>query len=422
MKYITYLLGLLCGLGISAQEPFTATDLESYLSRALSESPELRSFEHRYGAAKNRIPQLSSLPDPTLQLTYFVESVQTRTGPQENVLILNQRIPWFGKLKNREVAASAEAEVLWFAYQNQQLMLVREVGTAFYEYGYLEHAIRLTRENLELLQSLEPVVETQVKAGANLNSLLRLKVEIGKMEDRLQSLSQDRIALSADLMSSLALPDAGVLPWPSWEKPDPISLDPVNLQQDLALENPALNMLKSKVASAEARKAVADLERYPDFTLGVNYVQIGDPEVNPAAAGAGEDAWGVTAGISIPLWPGRIKAGRQEALENIYASENELEQKQNQLRAELKTSLALLTDAERRLNLYGEDLLDLAQQGVDNSFRAYEVGQAGILDVIDSERSLLELQLLYWRAAADAWQQRIRIQSLVNRPLTGDPL
>ncbi|MDA3873793.1 MAG: TolC family protein, partial [Kiritimatiellae bacterium] len=110
----------------------------------------------------------------------------------------------------------------------------------------------------------------------------------------------------------------------------------------------------------------------------------------------------------------------EEARENLQASEQELAQKRNQLTAELESSLALLNDAQRRLDLYGEELLDLAQQAVDNSFRAYEVGQTGILEVIDSERSHLELQLLYWRAAADAWQQRIQIQTLVNRPITGE--
>jgi len=39
--------------------------------------------------------------------------------------------------------------------------------------------------------------------------------------------------------------------------------------------------------------------------------------------------------------------------------------------------------------------------------------------VIDSERSLLELELNYWRAAADAWQSRIVIQTLVNQPIAG---
>ena len=56
---------------------------------------------------------------------------------------------------------------------------------------------------------------------------------------------------------------------------------------------------------------------------------------------------------------------------------------------------------------------------MENSRTSYESGRTGILEVIDSERSLLDLQLLYWRASADAWQQRIIIQTLSNQPLLG---
>ena len=42
-----------------------------------------------------------------------------------------------------------------------------------------------------------------------------------------------------------------------------------------------------------------------------------------------------------------------------------------------------------------------------------------MLELIDSERSLLELELNYWRAAADAWQSRITLQTLVNQPIAG---
>ena len=150
--------------------------LESYLQRALVANPKLASFEQRYEAATSRIPQAAALPDPMLQVTRFVESVQTRTGPQETIFMLNQRIPWFGKLDSREQAASAEAEALWFAFQNQQLSLVRMVSLSFFEYGYTEEAIRLTEENLDLLRRLEPIVEEKVKTGGELNSLLRLKV------------------------------------------------------------------------------------------------------------------------------------------------------------------------------------------------------------------------------------------------------
>jgi outer membrane protein TolC len=394
-------------------------DLQNYLSLALANNPQLKAFEQRYEAAMQRIPQAAALPDPMLQVTSFVESVQTRTGPQENVLMLSQKIPWFGKLSSREDVASAEAEALWFAYQNQQLMLARRVSLAFYEYAYIKDAIRLTRENLKLLQGLEPIVEEKVRTGADLNSLLRLKVEIGRVDDKAQTLEQKRVAQSARLAELLALPPDTILPFPAWAEPEIVTPDGPSTARAIEANHPELKMLERKIQSAAARREIARLESYPDVTLGINYIQVGEPEVNPMTPDAGRDAWGVTVAVNLPIWFGKYNAARAEALAAQRANENERSNRFNQLRAELSASFALLKDANRQLTLYGDELLGLAEQAVENSRSAYESGRTGILEVIDSERSLLELQLLYRRAAADAWQQRIIIQTLANQPLLG---
>lgn len=406
-------------LSLGQEQVFIATTLEAYLQQAQRANPSLKAFEAHYDAATQRIPQVSALPDPTFQITHFVESIQTRTGPQDNAFVLSQRIPWFGKLGSREDAASAEAEALWFAYQNQQLMLARTVSLMYYEYGYTGHAINLTRENLALLEKLEPITEEKIKAGGDLNTLLRLKVEMGKVSDQLQSLEQKRIAQSAQLDQLLALSSADVLPWPSWEAPLIEALDARSLAIAIETNNPELEMLQRKIASAEARKEIARLESYPDITLGLNYIQVGDPVVNPTTPDAGQDPWGFTVAVNIPIWFNKYDASRAEALASKRATENEYQNRLNELRSELSTSIARLNDASRRLKLYGEELLGLAQQAAEITRSSYESGRTGILEVIDSERTLLELQTLYWRAAADAWQQRIAIQTLANQPLLG---
>jgi outer membrane protein TolC len=295
--------------------------------------------------------------------------------------------------------------------------LARRVSIAFFEYAYTKEAIRLTGENRELLQNLEPIVQAKVEGGADLNALLRLKVEVGRVDDQLQSLKQRRIAQSAEIAKLLALPETDILPWPQWESPDATDLDGVSLVRAIEANNPELEMLRRKVASAAARREIARLESYPDFSLGVNYIEIGDP--GTSVADAGKDAWGVTVAVNIPIWFDKYRSARAEALADQRASENELANRFNELRADLSASLALLSDANRRLKLYGEELLSLAEQAVENSRTSYESGRTGILEVIDSERSLLDLQLLYWRASADAWQQRIIIQTLSNQPLLG---
>lgn len=416
---VAVLLSPVLRAGGDAGPDVELSGLQGYLAQAMAANPQLDAFESRYEAAMQRIPQASALPDPMFQVTHFVESVQTRTGPQENVFTFSQKIPWFGKLSSRENAASAEAQALWFAYQNQQLMLARAVSLAFYEYGYTGEALRLTRENLELLRQLEPVVEEKVRAGGEVNALLRLKVEIGKVGDRLESLRQTRVVQSARLGELLALPATTLLPWPEWEAPETVSPDGPSLVAAIEANNPELQMLERKISSAQARREIARLESYPDITLGFNYIQTGDPVVNPNTPDAGQDPWGFTVAVNLPIWFEKYDAARAEALANQRSYESEYDHRLNALRAELSASLARLKDANRRLALYGDDLLGLAEQAVENSRAGYEAGRTGILEVIDSERSLLDLQLLYWRAASDAWQQRVTIQTLANLPISG---
>lgn len=414
------LLSLIMWSNVQAKESvFVATTLEEYLHQAQTENPDLKAFQARYEAAMQRAPQVSSLPDPMLQVTHFVESVQTRTGPQENIFMLSQRFPWFGKLSSKENVASAEAEALWYVYQSRQLLLARKVATSYFDYGFTGKAIILTSENLDWLAELEPIVEENVRGGGEINALLRLKVEVGKIADKLASLKQKRLVQSARLSELVAVTGGTVLPWPQLETPEIVALEAQPLLEAVKLNNPELKIIERRIHSAEARQEIARLASYPDFTVGVNYIQIGDPEVNPNTPDAGNDPWGITASMNIPLWFEKNEAARAEAMAGKRAVTYAYANRANALAAEMRSSLAFLHDANRRLELYGDELLGLAEQAVENSRASYESGRTGILEVIDSERSLLDLQLLSWRAATDAWKQRVIIQTLANQPILG---
>jgi outer membrane protein TolC len=419
-KLIPYALSfstLLAGFPLFALEPVMGDSLEEYLTRALNVHPGVEAAEKRYQAATQRAPQVAALPNPMLQVTHFVESVQTRTGPQENILMLNQQFPWFGTLDHKEKAAAAEAEALWYDVQKQQLNLIRDLSEAFYDYVYTREALERTTQHLRYLGEWEPVVETRVKTGGNLNELLRLKVEIGKLNDSLQSLRQNRIRQSARLAEMLAFQTEDPLPWPETDTPDPVEI-PTGKELDKWLEkqNPDLLKLKSRIRRAEALQEVAKLQSYPDLVVGATYIQVGDPVTSTTPTDGGEDAWGVTAAVSVPLQFGRNKAAREEAASAVEEATNLYDQKRNALRADVQAAMASLADAERRINLYGEELLPLANQAVKNTRTAYEGSQASLLELIDSERSQLDLQLLYERAVRDAAQQSITLKTLLNLP------
>jgi outer membrane protein TolC len=84
------------------------------------------------------------------------------------------------------------------------------------------------------------------------------------------------------------------------------------------------------------------------------------------------------------------------------------------LKAELSATLASFQDSARRMQRYEMTLIPLAEQALDNSRAAYESDQLSALEMIDSERSLLELKLNYWRAAANAHQAVAKINALIG--------
>ena len=54
--------------------------LDSYLRAALDQNPAVQESLARYRAALQRVPQVTSLPDPMLNYTQFIRNVETRVG------------------------------------------------------------------------------------------------------------------------------------------------------------------------------------------------------------------------------------------------------------------------------------------------------------------------------------------------------
>ena len=393
------------------------SSLKAYLERALAASPSLDAFEHRYEAAIARIPQARALPNPRFQATHFVESIQTRTGPQEHVFVLDQRFPWFGKLSERERAASTEAEALRDAWQNQNLRVALETSTHYYDYALVHRQIDLLQRNLELLRQAVPSMEERVRGGESLDALLRLQVELGRLENRLSTLSSQKEVIEATLRELLVLNETALLPTPELKPVEAPTVDRSSLYNALEQDNPELRMLRKRIESAEARKALARMESYPDVTLGINYIQIGDSVV--PTSDTGKDAWGVTVGISIPLWRERNRNVRLEAAAARNALNADFQERFVTLKAEISKRITQLQEAARTARIYGDELLKLAKQSVAISRTRYEAGEGTLLAWIDSERSLLELELNYWEAISNIAKHHLSLQVIVNQPVAG---
>ena len=310
--------------------------------------------------------------------------------------------------------ASKEAQAIYYLYENSLLYLHRDISLSYYDYAYLAKATEITEKIITLLERLEPSVKEKVRVGNDLASLLRLQVEIGKNRDVFQALKKERQRQSSTMSALLGRRDVDLLPWIKLEEFKDLPEGRVKLVEALFKGNPELKAIEMRIAKAEKAVKLSNLSPIPDPTIGVNYFDTGSA-LNPGTPGSGDDPWGVTLSFRIPLWFGKYKAEKKQALANHRAVEAVLTDRQNTLIAELERALEDFQEADERIALYTKTLLPIARQAVEVSEESYKANRSTILDVIDSDRTLLELEKTYWRAVANRHSSHVRLKALVGR-------
>jgi outer membrane protein TolC len=377
--------------------------LSELLTFAEENSPALKSAYANWEAAKERVPQAASLPDPRLTYGYFAESVQTRTGPQEQRVALAQTFPWFGKLSLKEQMALRAAQASFQDYLENRLTLARKIRQAFYEYAYLREAIRLNQQHRELLKVIESVAAARFRSGALPQStLIQIQIEQGKLEDRTRELESLRVPLSSEIQANLGLADKAVLPWPDAIPATVPEIDARVLKDALLRQNPSLQKLDLLKERETAAVSLAEKERYPDITLGMEHITV-DGGPNPVLA---------TVSINLPLWRGRLRAAKREALNRQESITEARMDNELQLSARLDLAIHYYRDAKRKVSLYDKTLIPKAQQAIDVAVKGFASGNVNFADLLEAERTLLDFQLTGRRYLANLHQRLAEIEAL----------
>jgi outer membrane protein TolC len=393
-----------------------SAELEHYLAFGLANSADLRAAEEHWRAALERVEQASALPDPRFSYGEFLEEVQTRTGPQERRFGVSQAFPWPGRLDAQADLAEHQAEASWQRVLARRLEVGAAIEVAFHEYAYLGRERSITVQRIELLHGLEPVVQSRVRAGAGQEDLLRLQVEIGRLEDDLAGIERRRPVLSARLAHAMNLtevPGGGMLPVPELTEPSTRSVEVEALHGRARERNPHLGELSRELDVRRQAEELAEYARTPSFNVGLDYIQTGDA-VAPATSGSGDDPILVRVSVSLPIWPSSYAAGEREARHLFRASRERRDAAESALRANVEEEAYRVDEAARRIGLYRDSLIPRASESLALTMASYRTGTATVLDLIDSERALLEFELSFWRSCREYRQGDARLRALLG--------
>jgi outer membrane protein TolC len=388
--------------------------LQEYLTLAAKNNAGLKGAFSEWKAAAEAVPQAKALDDPRFTYGYFIEEVETRTGPQRQKFGISQKFPWLGKIEARTDAAAATAKAARKKYETKKLQLFYQVKSVYYEYAYLHIAIEKTKQNLELVGYFEQVALTRYAASAGSHpDVIRAQIELARLDDKVQTLEQMRKPIVAKLNAVLNRKPGKGLPWPARGEYEPVEINRNEMLARINMSNPEIGAMKHRIAAAQGKVTLAEKRFYPDITFGVDWIDTDDA----AMAGqrdSGKDPVIAMFSVNIPLWADSYRAGVRQAKANLRKASSEKRQKQNDVRAGAAQVLFDIQDSRRKVKLYADVLLPKANEMLAATEATYKAGDIDFLSLINAQQTLLSFELILERAITDEMQSTAELEKFLG--------
>jgi cobalt-zinc-cadmium efflux system outer membrane protein len=411
-------LAAVYGLG-EGGVPFDAATagLEDYLRYAALQNPALKAAFYEWSSVLKRSGYAGALPDPSVSYTYFIESVETRVGPQRQAFRLRQSFPWFGTLDAKKDVTVEAANAAFQKFESQKLKLFYEVKAAYYDYYYLGREIDITRDNLELLTFWESVARAKYRVALKQHpDVIKAQVELGKLEDRLHTVQDMVEPAVAKLRAVTGLPDSVSPPVPAAIEVEETMVSRDSVIARVLANNPDLRSLVHLIDKARAGERLAGKSSWPSLFVGFDYIDVGEA-ANPNVTDSGKDAYMASVGLSLPIWFGANKAKKQEAEAQYRKAQFNLADAKNRLTAIAEKMVFDYEDALRKTRLYRDGLVPKAQQSLNANYTAYQAGETDFLNLLDAQRQLLDFQLQFERSKSNLAISRAEIEMITGETL-----
>lgn len=393
-----------------------AVILEELTGEALSNNPQIQALYNSWKAAEYKVKRVTSLPDPMASYTYFGESIETKIGPQEAKYGLSQKIPFPGKLSLKGKTAQKHAQMTKQKYEAVKRIVIKDVKFTYYDIWWVDRAIQVTELEKDILSNLERVARERFQINqAPQQDVIKAQVLISKLIDKLFLLRQQRKSLTAKMNSLLSRPKGASL---GQLKEFQITDFKYSLRElhHLSKENrQELIAANLDVEKKRFQESLAKLDYFPDFTLGVNYTQIGDGYTG--MPNDGQDAWMGSLTVNIPIWFDKLGAQLKEKKADLEAAKKNYENVTNSISYEVEDLYFKIISYKDIILLYENALIPQTEQSFQAAKAAYESAEVDFLNWLDSEKVLLQTRLAYYKSIVDYQKSIAFLERIVGKDL-----
>ncbi|MFO7670078.1 MAG: TolC family protein [Bacteroidales bacterium] len=374
-----------------------AQTLDDYFKIAAESNPGLQAVYKEYEAALQKVPQVSTLPDPVFSFGYFVSPVETRVGPQKAKFSLAQMFPWFGTLKAQGNAAALMAEAKFQSFIDVRNKLYYRVASAYYPLYELKDWIRIEQENISILESYKTIANEKFKNGnGTMVDVLRADIMLKDAQTNLDILRDKETPLLTIFNKLLNRPENELVLISDALKAE-ILAD--NFRKDsLIASNPKLNALDLNLQAGKAAEVAARKQGLPKVGVGLDYVMVGE-RTDMSLPDNGKDVLMPMVSVSIPIFRRKYDASVKEAqlMQESYTLQKQ--EVANTLISEYEMVWFQVQQQLQLVSLY-EQQIQTSQQSLNLLFTSYGNSGKEFEEVLRMQQQLLKYQKLIATALA----------------------
>ncbi|MBI5868186.1 MAG: TolC family protein [candidate division Zixibacteria bacterium] len=170
---------------------------------------------------------------------------------------------------------------------------------------------------------------------------------------------------------------------------------------------PEIKRAQIDIKGREAERALMKKEYFPDYRLGLEY----------RSFRWGTDMTMFTIGFDLPIWRGKYSSGVRESEKMIESGRAGLEMARQQTSYDVQDASFKLTTARRTLDLYRTALIPQAEARLQASMAGYRTGKVSFLELLESERVLLNARIMSIMAEGNIGMELARLERAVGTDL-----
>jgi cobalt-zinc-cadmium efflux system outer membrane protein len=420
-----------CVLVATAEDPFSGADallpqhqhsgasgpaftLDEVEQMALVGNPEIRVAARQLAVAEAHAPAAGALDDPFFM--YRGWGVPLRRpwdyNAAQNMFMLGQTFPGFGKRALRTEIARSDVTEAKAALDNTRLAVRVRVRKAFYDLLRAEDGLGIHDEHIAIARQAVEAARIKYTVGkVPQQDILKAQVQLTRLAEHLIHFEQDADIARVRLNSLLGRDPAATINVRGGYT-IPQHLPGTDVLEKLALASrPDLAQAQAAVEKSQHEQALAEKSYSPDFTVSAGYMLM------PGSSNF-RNNYMVEGSINLP-WLNHRKHDSEIAEAKAQVSERDAEvaAMQNSVFGQIQEALAQVRAAKKLADLYQSLLQPQARTTLRSTVIAYENDRTDFLNLLDSQMTVVDMDLAYFQAIADFETRFADLELAVGTPI-----